>query len=1346
MRLILERKTDICLVAAALIFALSSSSGLARGCGFSLISSDASRIVLKFELPDWELEPLEAEGAEFQLIRTTCGEDLLKGGFPILPQFKALIAVPPGSEASIRWNPENALRLQNIRLLPAQPAPREGEDEPDRPFTVTAYSSDLSRQASYPEEKILLLGPKRFRDLMVCEILVRPFSYEPSSGTLTVTETFLATIDIRSSALLTRGRAAPGAKTYEEVYRGVLLNYDSSLNWRIPPAEGPELAASPFSQGERWMSLRIKNSGLYAVSSANLVQAGVDPTTLDPSTFRLYSGGGRMLNEDPGAPGPVLSEVAIHITGSQDGSFDPQDRLIFYGESLDRFTVSDTGALTSIRHRYDNYAVYWLTWGGGAVSGLRMAESRIPLQPGAVTATAAEIWYHWEENTRYLALENEATLQTLNPAPDYWAWVLEGDNSGFIERSFDLEKETAGEGNFLRYEIYGTLGNQLETYSISLNDVQIFNGSNFSINAVTSGWISLPEGILHQESNLFTLRGEGLVLGFFELRSNTALSLGQGEQLIFHQLNAPSAPAYELSSVDAGQVEIFDITVPTHPVRLWTQSSAEGKILFAAPAVGAPVRSFAAVSGSAYKEPETVRLERLPDLRNMSGAEYLVLTSRELAQQAEKLAALRSAGYITAMVAVEDVYNEFSLGQADPAAIRNFLQHAFTAWRIRPQFVAFFGDGHNDFRGVTAVGRSKPNHILPYITKEDLAIEEWYVRFAGSDLPQISFGRIPVQDKVQAETVVEKILKYEGGANAGDWSRRLILVADDGYGLGGTCDYVTNHVPGSEELDSLFPADIERRKIYLDEYPFDPPGIGTRKPAANEALLNWWNRGVLVINYLGHGSKIHWAQERVFDVERDLPMLTNEFRLPLVLNSSCSIGYFDDYNEQAMAERLLSLKGGGAVAVFAGTRITYAFQNLALNKLLVQYLFSDSRKPVGLAALQARLNLGGLDRGNAQRYLVFGDPALGVHTPGRKIRLQLESPGELKAGQKINFIGRIEDQSGNQDAAFSGVSQIKFLGTGQPAKVSYQCLGLTGPRERTVSFVRTPAVLFNGPVTVSGGTLSGAFILPLNLAGSLPADTLSVQTGSFIGYATSDITDASGASEKVVISRTAYTVTDTTSPKFSFFSHGKALADGDRLSKTWPLELVVRDESGINTTGSPGMQLTVEVDEGLTYTADLTPLFRYQTDSYQEGTVAVDLSKVGEGLHSFRFRATDNALNTGRAELMLFVEAQRSELNLTNVLNYPNPFQEETEICFEISAPADVKIRIFTVAGRPVREIQRYSLPAGFNTIHWDGSDEYQQKLANGVYLYKIICRATASGSFTGTQEVEAIGKALLSR
>lgn len=78
---------------------------------------------------------------------------------------------------------------------------------------------------------------------------------------------------------------------------------------------------------------------------------------------------------------------------------------------------------------------------------------------------------------------------------------------------------------------------------------------------------------------------------------------------------------------------------------------------------------------------------------------------------------------------------------------------------------------------------------------------------------------------------------------------------------------------------------------------------------------------------------------------------------------------------------------------------------------------------------------------------------------------------------------------------------------------------------------------------------------------------------------------------------------------------------------------------------------------------------------------------------------------------------------ILNVFNYPNPFATSTQFTFELAGPSSVervKILIYSVAGRQLRELNTTNVGIGFNTIAWDGRDNDGNELANGVYLYKI--------------------------
>ncbi len=84
---------------------------------------------------------------------------------------------------------------------------------------------------------------------------------------------------------------------------------------------------------------------------------------------------------------------------------------------------------------------------------------------------------------------------------------------------------------------------------------------------------------------------------------------------------------------------------------------------------------------------------------------------------------------------------------------------------------------------------------------------------------------------------------------------------------------------------------------------------------------------------------------------------------------------------------------------------------------------------------------------------------------------------------------------------------------------------------------------------------------------------------------------------------------------------------------------------------------------------------------------------------------------------------------ISNMLNYPNPFTTSTAFVFTLTGsevPPNIRIQILTVTGKIVREITKQELGPlrigrNITEYKWDGTDQYGQKLANGVYLYRVI-------------------------
>ena len=84
---------------------------------------------------------------------------------------------------------------------------------------------------------------------------------------------------------------------------------------------------------------------------------------------------------------------------------------------------------------------------------------------------------------------------------------------------------------------------------------------------------------------------------------------------------------------------------------------------------------------------------------------------------------------------------------------------------------------------------------------------------------------------------------------------------------------------------------------------------------------------------------------------------------------------------------------------------------------------------------------------------------------------------------------------------------------------------------------------------------------------------------------------------------------------------------------------------------------------------------------------------------------------------------------ISNLLNYPNPFTTSTAFVFTVTGsevPQNMRIQILTITGKVVREITKDELGPihigrNITDFKWDGTDMYGQKLANGVYIYRVL-------------------------
>ena len=120
-----------------------------------------------------------------------------------------------------------------------------------------------------------------------------------------------------------------------------------------------------------------------------------------------------------------------------------------------------------------------------------------------------------------------------------------------------------------------------------------------------------------------------------------------------------------------------------------------------------------------------------------------------------------------------------------------------------------------------------------------------------------------------------------------------------------------------------------------------------------------------------------------------------------------------------------------------------------------------------------------------------------------------------------------------------------------------------------------------------------------------------------------------------------------------------------------------------------------------------------------------------DGMHTLVVQAQDKSGNSsGNIDYRIEFEVINRS-SITEVLNYPNPFSTSTQFVFTLTGsqvPDEFKIQIMTVSGKVVREVfgEEFGpirIGRNISTFRWDGRDEYGDRLANGVYIYRVIAR-----------------------
>jgi hypothetical protein len=201
-----------------------------------------------------------------------------------------------------------------------------------------------------------------------------------------------------------------------------------------------------------------------------------------------------------------------------------------------------------------------------------------------------------------------------------------------------------------------------------------------------------------------------------------------------------------------------------------------------------------------------------------------------------------------------------------------------------------------------------------------------------------------------------------------------------------------------------------------------------------------------------------------------------------------------------------------------------------------------------------------------------------------------------------------------------------------------------------------------------------------------------------------------------------FNVVGATASGIQLFADGVQLMDGDFVASR--PRLVVRIPKQDEEQGPRRTEFFVDNKLINTPAVNATD---DQRPSLQSGDDLTFTPQLSNGRHELKVRSIEanslGSLDTLEQAVDVDVNGQMSILKL---YNYPNPFSKDTYFTFVLTAlPEELQIRIFTIAGRRVREIvvPQNHLAVNFNRVYWDGRDADGDEIANGYYFYKVTIK-----------------------
>ena len=1086
-----------------------------------------------------------------------------------------------------------------------------------------------------------------------------------------------------------------------------------------------------------WVRLKISQEGMYRITGSYLRNAGLDISSVLCDRIRVFSSAGPDLPNLANAPsyhGAV--EISRKITDSNgNGFFDPEDQIIFYAAGPVGRVPENNDYYVS---KYSDHSYYWIDTGKGSETDGKNFRD-ISSQSNDLTEQNEFLRHIFDDSRNNLYYQNY-----------YYAWYNRSINPGSsLDISFDIENLSLSNPVKLKVRHSEDFAiNMLNRYSNNaLVRYRINNGPEGSFDS--SGIVVTAEiapELFSEGTNRITLQNISPAsikyYNGFNVIYTAEIEAKDSDTYFYSESSEPGDFKFILNNSDGRK--LYDITDPYNAglmtvnngyASVKTESSKSAYLLF---------------SGN-FKTPAGIEIVDYTSKRTLHSVndnyDMVIIAPDEFYNfiKRDETGYLRQQeiydnGVKSVFVAnMKDISNEFGRGYQEPAATRNFIRYVHENWNA--QYFLLAGDGNYYTKGQSGVNEKNLIYTSDpsFGTHVGSGSDNFYANlYSAISAQHVALGRITASNLNELRNVLTKTVSFMKNEMPGNHRTRILLVADDERNPDTGSWGETLHIRFTEErISNVIPDNYRQRKIYLTEYPFEFSATAGMpvKSKAGEDIIRSLNEGVNLFVYVGHGSPMQLAHERVF-TPASLSKINNADRYFFMIGATCSFGVFNDPSAKYLMEQMLIAPNRGSIGLINSIAPVFSGSNETLTGNILQAAFSDpvNKKSIGTSFKEAMMIS---PKPNSNYYMLTGDPSLIFF--GDKNIVESEESLDLYTLVPDSIRSQVNYSIADIDLPEKeGIMTTMIVDS--EIRRAYFNTQHWSPERDSLRYWLPGNVVLSAKSSISDGQSVARFILPKDL-------TYGEEKGRVIFYGHDPSgAEFSGSIDRVSILGGAEIVTkDTIPPQITILFNSINYIEGDPIGTSPVVIAKISDESGINTSGSIGHKILLEINGE---SIDITSGFTYELDSYTQGTVSYQLVDLSPGKHTVKVSAWDtfNNYNEKTKDFEVIDDSRKTEKWIGNLLNHPNPVQNRgTDFGFTVNSPADLErysVTVYTINGRKIASVENRMPNFGtqFQSVYWDGRDDDGDIPANGVYIY--VLRA----GFNDGKSVNKKGKLIFAR